>query len=122
MDEAYGLPSKDIGPHSIRASGAMAMYLTGVTVSTIMLLGRWSSYALPRYTRKQVTAFSNNVSRTTVKNPVYHHVPDANREDPRSHNPMAATANSGMGPNGAAINHNVFSVWEVPASLSGQNE
>ena len=35
---------------------------------------------------------------------------------------MAATANSGMGPNGTAINHNVFSVWEVPASLSGQHE
>ena len=88
------------------------MYLNGVPVYTIMLLGRWSSDAFPRYTRTQVTAFSNNVSRTTVKNPVYHHVPDANREDPRSHNPMAATANLGMGSDGAAINRNVFSVWE----------
>jgi len=48
VDEAYGLPSKDIGLHSIRASGAMAMYLNGVPVYTIMLLGRWSSYAFPR--------------------------------------------------------------------------
>ena len=112
VDEAYGLPSKDIGLHSIRASGAMAMYLNGVPVYTIMLLGHWSSDAFLRYIRKQVTEFSNNVSRKMVKNPVYHHVPDANREDPRSHNPMAATANLGMGPNGAAINRNVFSVWE----------
>ena len=60
MDEAYGLPSKDIGLHSIRASGAMAMYLNGVPVYTIMLLGRWSSDAFLRYIRKQVTEFSNN--------------------------------------------------------------
>ena len=90
----------------------MAMYLNGVPVYTIMLLGRWSSDAFLRYTLKQVTAFSNNVSRTMVKNPVYHHVPDANREDPRSHNQMAATVNLRMGPNGAAINCYVFSVWE----------
>ena len=82
VDEAYGLPSKDIGLHSIRALGAIAMNVNGVPVYTIMLLGRWSSDAFPRSTRKQVTAFSNNVSRMTVKNPVYHHVPDANREDP----------------------------------------
>ena len=88
------------------------MYLNGVPVYTSMLLGRWSSDAFLRYIRKQVTEFSNNVSRKMVKNPVYHHVPDANREDPRSHNLMAATANSGMGPNSAAINQNVFSVWE----------
>ena len=84
------------------------MYLNGVPVYTIMLLGRWSSDAFLR----QVTEFSNNVSRKMVKNPVYHHVPDAHREDPRSHNPMAATANLGMGSNGAAISRNVFSVWE----------
>ena len=47
-----------------------------------------------------------------VKNPVYHHVPDANRKDPRTHDQMAATVNLRMGPNGAAINCYVFSVWE----------
>ena len=119
MDEAYGLPSKDIGLHSIRASGAMAMYLNGVPVYTIMLLGRWSSDAFLRYIQKQVTEFSNNVSRKMVKTSMYHHVPDGNREDPRSHNPMAATMNLRMGPNGAAINRNMFS---RPASLSGQHE
>ena len=53
-----------------------------------------------------------------VKTPVYHHVPDANREDPLSHNPMAATTNLGMGSYSAAINHNMFLVWEWPDSLS----
>ena len=32
-------------------------------------------------------------------------------EEPRSHNPMSATANSVMGTNGASINHCVFSLW-----------
>ena len=82
MDEAYGLPSKDIGFQSIRALGAMAMHLNRVLVYTIMLLGCWSSDAFLRHIQKQVTEFSNNVSCKMVKNPVYHHVPHATREDP----------------------------------------
>jgi hypothetical protein len=46
-----------------------------------------------------------------IKNPKYHHLPDPDREDPRTHNPMAVTANMGMGAGGATINRNVFSVW-----------
>jgi hypothetical protein len=111
VNDNYGLNKEDIGLHSIRASAAMGMYLNGIPVYTIMLLGRWSSDAFLLYIRKQVTEFSNNVSRKMIKNPVYHHVPDADREDPRTHNPMAATANIGMGANGATINRNVFSVW-----------
>jgi hypothetical protein len=63
------------------------------------------------YIRKQVNEFSTNVARKMIQNSVYHHVPDADREDPRTHNPMAATANIGMGASGASINCNVFSVW-----------
>ena len=89
----------------------MAMYLNSIPVYTIMLLGRWSSDAFLRYIRKQVTEFSNNVSRQMTQNPAYHHIEAPSREDPRTHNSMAASANMGMGAGGAAINKNVFSVW-----------
>jgi hypothetical protein len=112
VDASYGLPAMDIGLHSMRSSAAMAMYLNAIPVFTIMLLGRWSSDAFLRYIRKQVIEFSNDVARKMIKNSSYHHVPDASREDPRSHNPLAATANLGMGSSGATINRNVFSVWE----------
>ena len=56
--------------------------------------------------RVQQQCFQENDS-----NPKYHHLPDPNQEDPRSHNPMAATANMGMGASGATINRNVFLVW-----------
>jgi hypothetical protein len=111
VDDSYGLAPKDVGLHSIRSSAAMGMYLNGIPVYTIMLLGRWSSDAFLRYIRKQVTEFSNNVSKKMTQNSTYHHLPDPDREDPRTHNPMAASANIGMGSNGAAINRNVFSVW-----------
>jgi len=111
VDKQWGLSSKDIGLHSIRSSAAMAMYLNSIPVYTIMLLGRWSSDAFLRYIRKQVTEFSNNVSRQMIQNPAYHHIEAPSREDPRTHNSMAASANMGMGAGGAAINKNVFSVW-----------
>jgi hypothetical protein len=41
-----------IGLHSARSGAAMAMYLAGVPVVTIMLLGRWSSNAFLRYIKK----------------------------------------------------------------------
>ena len=111
VDKGWGLNRKDIGLHSIRSSAAMAMYLNGIPVYTIMLLGRWSSDSFLRYIRKQVTEFSNNVSKQMIQNPAYHHIEAPSREDPRTHNSMAASANMGMGAGGATINQNVFSVW-----------
>ena len=112
VDESWGLPKKSVGTHSLRSSGAMAMYLNGIPVYTIMLLGRWSSDAFLRYIRRSATEFSNNVARKMTQKTVYHHVPDANREDPRTKNSMAASANIGLGTNLPTINRNTFSVWE----------
>jgi hypothetical protein len=89
----------------------MAMYLSKIPVYTIMLIGRWSSDAFLKYIRKQVTEFSNNVSKMMIQNPAYHHIEAPSREDPRTHNPMAASANIGMGASGATINQNAFSLW-----------
>jgi hypothetical protein len=45
----------------------MAMYLAGVPVSTIMLLGRWSSDAFICYIQKQVKEFSKGVSGKMIQ-------------------------------------------------------
>ena len=111
VDRSWGIDPDDCGLHSVRTSAAMAMYLNKIPVYTIMLLGRWSSDAFLRYIRKQVTEFSNNVSKAMTQTPAYHSIRAPSREDPRNHNSMAASANMGMGASGATINRNVFSVW-----------
>jgi hypothetical protein len=112
IDPDYGIHQDEVGLHSFRSSSAMAMYLNGIPVYTIMLLGRWSSDAFLRYIRKQVTEFSNNVSRKMIEQPVYHHIREPSPDDPRNHNALSAAANSGMGYNGTNTNRSVFSVWE----------
>jgi hypothetical protein len=52
-----------IGPHSIRASGAMALYLNGSAESTIKLMGRWRSTTWLTYIHTQIAAFSAGLSR-----------------------------------------------------------
>ena len=52
----------EIGTHSIRSGAAMAMYLGGVPVFAIQIIGRWSSDAFMRYIRKQVEEFTFDVS------------------------------------------------------------
>ena len=41
----------------------MEMYLAGVPVYTIMLIGRWSSDAFLHYIRKQVEQFSQDITK-----------------------------------------------------------
>jgi len=43
--DTLGFTAKQIGLHSARSRAAIAMYLAGIPVFTIMLLGRWSSDA-----------------------------------------------------------------------------
>jgi hypothetical protein len=87
----------DIGTHSIRSGAAMAMYLAGVPVFTIMLIGRWSSDAFLRYIRRQVQEFSSGVSNKMILAPDYFTIPDAGPEDPRTRNTnFAARLNNGL--------------------------
>ena len=62
------------------------MYLQGIPVYVIMLLGRWSSDAFLRYIRRNVQEFSKDVSRKMIANPLYFTVPSADLEDPRAPN------------------------------------
>jgi hypothetical protein len=78
-----------------------------------MLLGRWSSDAFLLYIRKTVEEFSNDVAARMITDRVYHTVDTtASRDDPRSHNPRAASANVGMGSYGPALKRGAFSDWE----------
>jgi hypothetical protein len=69
---------------SARSGAAMAMYLAGVPVFTIMLLGRWSSDAFLRYIRKQVKEFSSGVSYLMINNGNFFTIQQSSHQDPRA--------------------------------------
>jgi len=79
--ESLGFHACNIGLHSARSGAAMAMYLAGVPVYTIMLLGRWSSDAFLRYIRKQVKEFSKGVSSKMLINEDFFTIPKSPRDD-----------------------------------------
>jgi hypothetical protein len=56
-----------IGPHSIRASGAMHLYLNNVPEATIMNIGRWQSRTWLTYIHNQIAAVTAGVSRIMLR-------------------------------------------------------
>jgi hypothetical protein len=64
----------ELGPHSIRASGAMALYLNGVTEEQICILGQWKSKTWLTYIHTQIAAISAGVSRAMSRPIVFHNV------------------------------------------------
>jgi hypothetical protein len=86
-----GFEPKEIGTHSLRSGAAMEMYLAGVPVYTIMLIGRWSSDAFLRYIRKQVEQFSCHVAKQMLTFKSFRTIPEiapriVSIEDPRQRN------------------------------------
>ena len=78
-----GFSGNDVGTHSIRSSFAMALYLARRPVSTIMLLGRWSSDAFLLYIRRQVQEFSKGVSRDMIDHNQFYTIPELVEDDDR---------------------------------------
>jgi len=78
-----GICRSEIGTRSIRSEAAMAMYLAGVPVFSIMLIGRWSSTAFLKYIRKQVQEFSQGISSKMIEVQSFKHV-----QNPTETNPM----------------------------------
>jgi hypothetical protein len=81
----------EIGTHSLLSSATMEMYLAGVPVYTIMLIGRWSSDAFLQYIRRQVEQFSKDVSQKMITHRSFRTIPDiapqvVSNEDPRQRN------------------------------------
>jgi len=93
-EDELGFSPSAIGTHSNRSVAAMAMYLNGIPVYTIMLLGRWSSDAFLLYICKQVQEFSHGVSSKMINTPSFYTIPDeqANIEDPQSYHNIHNTA------------------------------
>ena len=61
----------------------MALYLAGVPVFSIMLVGRWSSTAFLKYIRKQVQEFLQGISSKMIEVQSFDHV-----QNPTEMNPM----------------------------------
>ena len=85
-----GFSKDDVGTHSLRSGGAMAMHLAEIPVYTIMIIGRWSSDAFLRYIRKQVAQFSQNIAKRMLSTQFFIHVPTLDERvshlDPRTRN------------------------------------
>ena len=75
-ETSLGINKSEVGTHSIRSGAAMAMYLGGCPVYSIMLIGRWRSTAFLNYIRTQVAEFSNDVSSRMLSTQTFKHVPD----------------------------------------------
>ena len=69
-----GFNQDEVGLHSIRAGGAMAMFLSGVCEIIIQRVGRWSSFAFLEYIREQVECFTAGVSQKMLAFECYHHI------------------------------------------------
>ena len=61
-ERRLGFKAEDIGTHSIRSGATMAMYLAGVKVKTIQMIGRWRSRSFMRYLRIQVPETTRGVA------------------------------------------------------------
>ena len=100
-----GFTGDDVGNHFIRSALAMALYLSKRAVTTIMLLGRWSSDAFLLYIRRQVQEFSAGVSADMVSQESFFTIPDLDEHDimdPRTRNSQSfANTISLNGPNAA---------------------
>ena len=66
---ARGIDPRDIGVHSLRAGGAMAMKAQGASDTTIKKQGRWSSMTFLEYIHNQIAHFSKDLS-TKMSEPV----------------------------------------------------
>jgi hypothetical protein len=85
--DVLGFEAWEVGAHSIQSAVAMAMYLAGIPVYTIMLIGRWSSDAFLRYIRCQVQEFSAGISRRMILSEDFFAIPEsAHHEDPHNRN------------------------------------
>lgn len=74
-EDIIGFSAKEIGTHSIRSGGTMAMYLSGVPIITIMLIGRWRSDSFIKYIQKQILQFTSGVSEKMASISEFYTIP-----------------------------------------------
>ena len=74
-----GFTKEDVGLHSIRSGGAMAMFLFGVSTLIIQRIERWESDAFMEYIREQVESFTTGVSTKMIQNELFSHITKEDR-------------------------------------------
>jgi hypothetical protein len=74
-ESKHGIKISEVGTHSICSGAAMAMYLGGLPVYAIQLIGWWSSDSFMKYLRKQIEEFTLGVSTKMLTMQVFWHVP-----------------------------------------------
>jgi hypothetical protein len=73
-----GILCSEVGTHLIRSGATIAMYLTGVPIFSIVLIGHWSSLAFLKYVRKQVQEFSHGISSKMIEIQSFKHIKNPN--------------------------------------------
>ena len=58
-----GIKAEDVGSHSLRAGGAMAMKLNGCDMVQIMKAGRWTSLTFLTYIHNQIAHLGANIGQ-----------------------------------------------------------
>jgi hypothetical protein len=76
-----GFTQTRIGSHSIRASGAMALYLNAVDPTLIKKIGRWQSDTWLTYIHNQVGELTTGVAQKMSRPVVFHNVASARSVD-----------------------------------------
>jgi hypothetical protein len=91
----------------------MAMYLAGIPVYTIMLIGWWSSDAFLRYIHHKVQEFSAGVSRWMLVSDNFFTIPkSASTEDLCNHHHHHNYANcSHIGLDAQLLTQLMFALW-----------
>ena len=79
-EELLGFTKEDVGLHSIKSGGAMAMFLSGVSEIIIQRIGRWESDAFLEYIREQVENFTWGVSAKMLMYESFHHLNEKDYE------------------------------------------
>ena len=108
-EDVLNIKADEVGTHSIRSAAAMAMFIGGLPVYLIMLMGRWSSDAFLRYIRKQIEQFSHDVSSKMIENMRFRYIPtlatttipDPNRDPRQRNHPNNAETRRNVGGNAA---------------------
>ena len=74
-DFNLGFDSKEVGTHSIRSVGAMALCLAEVETYMVKIIGRWKSDCFMKYIRKQIQQFTSGITERMIQREHFNHVP-----------------------------------------------
>ena len=89
-EDILNIKAEEMGTHSLRSAAAMAMFIGGLPVNLIMLIGRWSSDAFLQYIQKQIKQFSHDLSSKMIENMFHRYIPllltTPSDQDPRQCN------------------------------------